>query len=268
MRILIFHGYLLGGTGSNIYNARLAESLAALGHDVHLLCQDPHPECLPFVDAAGDWETGKLCVRPVRAATPDRPARCTVYRPDIAGLLPVYVADRYEGIQARTFAQCTDLEVARYIDANVAAVHELAELVRPQAALANHLVMGPVILARGLAGSDTPYAVKIHGSALEYTVKPEPERFLGFAREGLQSARGILAGSSHTARSLWEAIGEETVAQRTRLGPQHPERRQRVPAHRPHRAAHARPTPARQRIRYQQPPTRRWRLRPRRRHRR
>ena len=40
MRILIFHGYLLRGTGSNIYNANLARALAALGHEVDLLCQD------------------------------------------------------------------------------------------------------------------------------------------------------------------------------------------------------------------------------------
>ena len=40
MRVLVFHGYLLHGTGSNIYNASLARALAALGHEVHLLCQD------------------------------------------------------------------------------------------------------------------------------------------------------------------------------------------------------------------------------------
>jgi hypothetical protein len=40
MRILIFHGYLLRGTGSNIYNANLARALAGFGHEVHLLCQD------------------------------------------------------------------------------------------------------------------------------------------------------------------------------------------------------------------------------------
>ena len=39
------------------------------------------------------------------------------------------------------------------------------------AALANHLVMGPAILARADVG---PFAAKIHGSALEYTVKPQP----------------------------------------------------------------------------------------------
>ncbi len=223
MRVLIFHGYLLDGTGSNVYNARLAAALVALGHEVHLLSQDRHPERQPFVDEAADWDAGTLRVRALRRPPAEHtaaaaPGRCTVYRPDIGGLLPVYVADRYEGIQARTFAQCSDAEIARYIDANVAAVAELLELARPQVALANHLVMGPVILARALAGR-VPYAVKIHGSALEYTVKPQPQRFLGLAREGLAGARTVLVGSRHTAESLWAALGDDGLRRRTRLGP-------------------------------------------------
>ena len=223
MRVLIFHGYLLDGTGSNVYNARLAAALVGLGHEVHLLSQDRHPERQPFVDAVGDWDGGALRVReldrrPAERARAATPGRCTVYRPDIGGLLPVYVADRYEGIEARTFAQCSEREVARYVDANVAAVGELLELVRPRVALANHLVMGPVILARGLRG-EVPYAVKVHGSALEYTVKPQPERFLGPAREGLAGASAVLVGSRHTAVSLWDALGDPELARRTRLGP-------------------------------------------------
>src|ERR1700741_5261205 len=108
VRILIFHGYLLGGTGSNVYNARLAEALVRLGHEVHLLCQERRPEQHRFIVAAGDWDSGELRI----AALPDRSpdagghGRAVAYRPDIGGLLPVYVADRYEGIEARTFADC------------------------------------------------------------------------------------------------------------------------------------------------------------------
>jgi glycosyltransferase involved in cell wall biosynthesis len=218
VRILIFHGYLLGGTGSNVYNARLAEALVGLGHEVHLLSQERHPEEHRFVDAIGDWDSGALRVRPARGRAADQPARCTVYRPNIGNLLPVYVADRYEGIEARTFAQCSEEELAFYLEANVRAVRDLLTRVAPEVALANHLIMGPVILARGLAG-EVPYAVKIHGSALEYTVKREPQRFLGVAREGLAPARAILVGSRHTALSLWAALGEEALSQRTRLGP-------------------------------------------------
>ncbi len=243
MRILIFHGYLLGGTGSNVYNARLAAALVDLGHEVHLICQDRHPEDQPFVDEYGIWEDGSLRVRPVGGIRGgdgggggdrgDRGGgreggRCTVYRPDIGSVLPVYVADRYEGIEARTFADCTDGEVAGYVDANVSAVREVVARARPEIALANHLVMGPVILARALGGDEgdpgrgpdgVPYAVKVHGSALEYTVKADPERFLPYAREGLAGARGILVGSRHTAESLWNALEDPTLADRTRLGP-------------------------------------------------
>jgi glycosyltransferase involved in cell wall biosynthesis len=218
VRILVFHGYLLSGTGSNVYNARLAAALVAQGHEVHLLSQDRHPERQAFVDAVGDWEAGALQVRDVRARDDAREGRCTVYRPDIGGLLPVYVADRYDGIQALTFAECSDEQIAHYLDANVAAVSELVERVSPEVALANHLVMGPAILARSLAGR-VPYAVKVHGSALEYTVKPDPERFLPFAREGLAGAGGVLVGSHHTAASLWRALDDESVRRRTRLGP-------------------------------------------------
>jgi glycosyltransferase involved in cell wall biosynthesis len=217
VRILVFHGYLLGGTGSNVYNARLAAAFVTQGHEVHLLSQDRHPERQAFVNAVGDWDEGALSVHEVRERG-SQVGSCTVYRPNIGDLLPVYVADRYEGLQARTFAECSDQEIARYLDANVGAVAELVELVSPQVALANHLIMGPAILARALGGR-VPYAVKVHGSALEYTVKPNPERFLPFAREGLAPAAGVLVGSHHTAASLWRAIADDSVRRRTRLGP-------------------------------------------------
>ena len=122
------------------------------------------------------------------------------------------------GSRRGPFPECSEEQVAHYIDANVAAVRELLGVAHPEVALANHLVMGPVILARALGGR-VPYAVKIHGSALEYTVKPHPERFLALAREGVAGARTILVGSRHTAESLWRALETEELRERTRLGP-------------------------------------------------
>ena len=124
----------------------------------------------------------------------------------------MYVADHYEGFDARPFYELSDDEIERYLAANVEAARAVP---RCDVALANHLIMGPAVLARAL-GDDTPYAVKIHGSALEYVVKPHP-RFLSWAREGVAPARGILVGSRHTGESLWATIPE--TQERTRLGP-------------------------------------------------
>ncbi|HEX7278537.1 MAG TPA: glycosyltransferase family 4 protein [Solirubrobacterales bacterium] len=190
MRVLIFHGYMLRGTGSNIYNANLAPALARLGHEVHLLCQDRE------VQLEG----------------------VQIHNPDIGGLLPVYVRDPYEGFEVKTFPEMSEAELGRYIEANVAAVRAVAEGAGGiDAALANHLVMGPPILARaGVA----PFAAKIHGSALEYTVKPHP-RFLPYAQEGMEAASGVLIGSAHTAESLWATLSDDLpdLREKTRLGP-------------------------------------------------
>jgi glycosyltransferase involved in cell wall biosynthesis len=189
MRVLIFHGYMLRGTGSNIYNANLARALAKLGHEVHLLCQDRQTE-----------------IEGVQ-----------IHNPEIHGLLPVYVEDPYEGFEVKAFPELTDRELDRYIESNVAAVRKVASQVAGiDAALANHLVMGPAILARADIG---PFATKIHGSALEYTVKPN-RRFLPYAREGMEAARGVLVGSRHTAESLWAALPDVPgLREKTRLGP-------------------------------------------------
>ncbi len=131
--------------------------------------------------------------------------------------MPVYVKDPYEGFEVKAFPELTEAELDRYIEANVAAVRDVAAAAGGiDAALANHLVMGPAILARAEVG---PFAAKIHGSALEYTVKPHP-RFLPYAYEGMEAATGVLVGSSHTAESLWAALPNlPQLKEKTRLGP-------------------------------------------------
>jgi glycosyltransferase involved in cell wall biosynthesis len=195
VKVLIFHGYLLRGTGSNVYTASLAAALAGLGHEVHLVCQDR---------------------KPINLAPPGCAGSVTVHNPDIGGLLPVFVHDTYEGFEVKTFEELSDAELDRYIEANVTAVRGLVgELGGIDAAVANHLVMGPVVLARaGLR----PAAV-IHGSDLSYTVIPDLERFGPYAQEACDGAVGILVGSGHIAARLRQAVDDPATNAKVRLGP-------------------------------------------------
>ena len=44
MKILLWHGYLLGGTGSNVYTRALAREWTRAGHEVTVFSQEPEPE--------------------------------------------------------------------------------------------------------------------------------------------------------------------------------------------------------------------------------
>jgi glycosyltransferase involved in cell wall biosynthesis len=120
-------------------------------------------------------------------------------RPDIGGLLPVFVFDRYEGLDARPLPDLTRAERERYVELNAAALRERlpADLV-----FANHIVPGgPVAAATGAR-----YVVKAHGSELEYSMRGN-EELATWGRESLARADAVFVGSAHIRDVLEDVVG-------------------------------------------------------------
>ena len=187
MKILLWHGYLLGGTGSNVYTRSLARAWSRLGHEVVVFCQDPHAE---RVDLGG----------------------ARVVRPDLAGgPLPVFVLDRYEDLEARYLQDLTAAEREGFVERNAAALR--AEM-PADLLLVNHVLLGaPVGVAAGM-----PFVVKAHGSELEFSIRGRPELAV-WARESLAGADAILAGSEHIREVLEAVVGPGDYVSRVRVVP-------------------------------------------------
>jgi glycosyltransferase involved in cell wall biosynthesis len=175
VRILLWHGYLLSGTGSNVYSRALAREWSRAGHEVVVVCQERHPERF---DLAG--------ARVLRPELPD-------------GLLPVFVLDRYEGLEPRYLQDFTAAERDRYVEANAQALRELlpADLV-----FTNHVLPGAAVGA----ASGTRFAVKAHGSELEYSMRGNTE-LSEWGRAALAGAECVFVGSGHIRRVLEEVVG-------------------------------------------------------------
>jgi glycosyltransferase involved in cell wall biosynthesis len=174
MKILLWHGYLLGGTGSNVYARALAREWSRVGHDVIVVAQEPHPDRF---DLAG----------------------AKVVQPELDGPLPVFVLDRYEGHKPKLLQDFTAEERRRYVALNAAALgeHLPADLV-----FANHVLMGgPVAAATGAR-----YAVKAHGSELEYSLRGNAE-LAREGREALAEAEAVFVGSQHIREVLEDVVG-------------------------------------------------------------
>jgi glycosyltransferase involved in cell wall biosynthesis len=174
MRILLWHGYLLGGTGSNVYTRQLARAWMQAGHDVTVFSQEPQPTAYDLGGA------GVVC-------------------PDVGGLLPVFVLDRYEGYEVKLVGDCGADELGRWVEANAAAMREHlpADIV-----FCNHVVLGGPVGAATRA----PYAVKAHGSELEYAMRGNPG-LAGWGRDSLRAARAVYVGSAHIRRVLEDVCG-------------------------------------------------------------
>jgi glycosyltransferase involved in cell wall biosynthesis len=196
MRILLWHGYLLSGSGSNLFTANVANVWRRAGHDVLLMCQERHPERFAFIDAHGDFDRANTRFQLKQAATLSDPGRCTVVRPHIGAVLPVYVFDEYEGFTAKLFVDLSDDELDRYTSSNVEAMTVAIEGHQPEAVITGHEVMGPFVAKIACARAGISYVAKLHGSALEYAVKKQ-SRYVAYAREGLCGASAVTGGSRY-----------------------------------------------------------------------
>ncbi len=175
MRVLFWHGYLLEGTGSNVYTREIARAWARAGHEVVVFCQEPNP---------GRFDLGGAEV--VRPELPD-------------GLLPVFVLDRYEGFEPQLLQNLTTVQRARYVDANARALESRlpADLV-----FANHVLPGGAVAA----ATGARYGVKAHGSELEYSIRGN-EELVAEALEALAGAGAVFVGSAHIRGVLEEVVG-------------------------------------------------------------
>jgi len=209
MRILLWHAWLLSGTGSNVATARVAEALRADGHDVLLLSQERHPERFPFLDAVGvAGHRGPEAV----SATGAAPAagRATLLRPDIGSVLPVFVWDEYEGFdEVVAFTDLPDEALHPYLDRNVEALRAAVAWHRSDAVLAGHVVPGAAVAARAVRGSSIPFGVKVHGSDLEYAVRLQ-RRYRALAAEGLADARTVFGPTHETLERTVALVPEST----------------------------------------------------------
>ena len=174
VKILLWHGYLLGGTGSNVYTRALAREWVRAGHDVTVFSQEPQPE---LHDLGG----------------------ARTVRPDVGGLLPVFVLDRYEGYEVKLVQDCTREELDDWVERNAAVLREHlpADLV-----FANHALLGgPVGAASGAR-----FGVKVHGSELEYSMRGN-EALSAWGREALTRAKAVFVGSAHIREVLEDVVG-------------------------------------------------------------
>jgi glycosyltransferase involved in cell wall biosynthesis len=203
MRILLWHGWLLEGSGSNVATARVAEVLRAAGHDVLIVCQEPHPERYRWIDAFGTiGPEGNSELTP-NAASPSA-GRCVLLRPRIGRVIPVFVVDRYEGFEeVRAFIDLTEEELASYLRANVDALRVAASGHGSEIAFTGHAIPGAVIGRRALGAGR--YVAKIHGSDLEYAVRLQ-QRYRDLAREGLEAARAVVGPSEDVLRRCVELV--------------------------------------------------------------
>lgn len=186
----ILHGYLLEGSGSNLWTRAIVQALCRAGHDVQLVCQEAHPDIYDFIGAVRVYELDGSVVTLFERETP-YDGTCIMHKPRLGDTLPVYVRDRYEEFETVVpMVALPDVAIDDYLERNIAVVTRVVEEHGVTVLHANHAILMSVVAERVGAATGVPFAIMPHGSAIEYAVKKDA-RFHDLASRAFEAAARV-----------------------------------------------------------------------------
>ncbi|MEK6321249.1 MAG: glycosyltransferase family 4 protein [Acidobacteriota bacterium] len=188
--ICIIHGYLLDGSGSNLWTRSIVQALCREGEIVHLVCQEPHPPLYDFIAESYRYHLDGSVETIFRRDVPYS-GRCIMHKPQIGETLPVYVWDHYEEFsKVVPMIELPDEAINYYLDRNTEALMKIVIAHDISVMHVNHAVLMSVAVERASRATSTPFAIMPHGSDIEYAIKKD-ERFLRFAVEAFTAAKRV-----------------------------------------------------------------------------
>ena len=213
----MIHGYLLRGTGSNLFVNNLVKSFCKEGHNVFLFCQEGKADDLDFVSDHYNFDEDNKSTELISKKRTEFTGKCILYNPNLHGLLPVYVYDDYEELKVKIFTDVEDPDIRNYIAYNLQAVKTVHEEVSFDVLQSNHIIMSPYIARSIWKKYRVPYFITLHGSALNFTVKSDPKRFNPYAEKSLLDSEKIFAVSDHNRSELLRYFSDIALKIRSKI---------------------------------------------------
>lgn len=213
--LCIIHGYLLEGSGSNLWTRCVVEALCRKGYSVQLMCQEPHPERYECITEAyryhADGTVEQMFSRPL---APGFSGRCVMHKPQLGDTLPVYVWDKYEEYpDAVPMTELSDDAIADYVERNARVLRKVVREYDVIAMHVNHAVLSTVVAQRVSEETGVPVAIMEHGSSLEYAVKKD-KRMYDFATSAFSDAELLFVHGEDMRRRIEAAMPDIRDAQR------------------------------------------------------
>ena len=194
MKIGIFHGYELIGSGSNQSTRYFARALAAAGHEVHVLCREPAPAAIEFLDKAIQWnDVGESKLLFERDG--NNRGVCILHQLPLPPVNAVYITDTQRPGNVKAFSDLTDEELKEYHSFVVKSLHAVLRAYPVDILHTNHAVYQPVAAAEVCEELAIPFIIYPRGSALEYTIRHD-NRYQELALQAILQADGLIIGNA------------------------------------------------------------------------
>ena len=191
LEILFWHGYLLHGSGSNIFTLNIVEEFLK-ENNVYLFSQERNWDGIEGIGSHWIMDADQK----LSLETNFKEDGFVGVTPYIGDLLPVFVYDDYDGFKVKTFDKLIDEELDRYIDLNVKAIINFLKTNKIDIIYCNHFAISPYIMKKVQEKTGVPYIVIGHGSSLNYIISKD-KRYMNLSYEGFLDSKNVVVQSEY-----------------------------------------------------------------------
>jgi glycosyltransferase involved in cell wall biosynthesis len=217
MIIGIFHGYELVGSGSNQSTSYLAKSLALAGHEVHILCREPSPESIDFIDKAIQWDS-EGASKVLFEKEINKNGVCIIHQLPLPPINAVYITDTQRPGNVKAFSEMTDQELKEYHRFVTISLRYVLKAFPVEILQANHIIYQPVVAADVCEELNIPFVIYPRGSAIEYTVRHD-NRYKELALSPILKASSLIVGNQEVRDRITDLYPEyrEEILSKTEI---------------------------------------------------
>ena len=216
MKIGLYHGYNLTGSGSNEYTRYLAKTFLQQGHSVHVICREYQPEKIDFIGQLWQWKADGSC----GITVVDRELENTsvLHQIPYGEFYPVYITGKKSSTVFKEFVDLTDAELEAFRALNQMLLRKIFAQIRIDVLHANHLVMQPSLAIEPCKENNIPLIIYPHGSAIEYAVRRD-HRYMLEARRAIIECDGLIIGNREVKSRIIGLFPElkDTVERKTQI---------------------------------------------------
>lgn len=191
LEILFWHGYLLHGSGSNIFALNIVEEFLK-ENNVYLFSQERNWDEIEGIGSHWIMDADQN----ISVKTKFKEDGFVGVTPYIGDLLPVFVYDDYDGFKVKTFDKLIDEELEKYIDLNVKAIIKFLQTNKIDIIYCNHFAISPYIMKKVQEKTGVPYVVIGHGSSLNYIISKD-KRYMDLSYEGFLGSKNVVVQSEY-----------------------------------------------------------------------
>jgi glycosyltransferase involved in cell wall biosynthesis len=216
MRIGLYHGYELSGSGSNEYTRYLARTLVYLGHEVHIICREPSPENITYISKAYAWNKDGSAKTIFSKNYHNH--TCVLHQLPNAEVRPVFLTDKQREGNVKSFVSLSSEELAEYHKLNKKLLYAILSKNQMDVLQANHLIYQPVVALEVCEATNTPLIIYPHGSSIEYVIKSD-DRYRRLALKAILGSAGLIIGNREVRDRIINLYPEHkaTILSKTKI---------------------------------------------------